>query len=56
MHTLICVIFFRLGVEGGGWLRILLVALPVLFYLPFYVSLKIKHAENLNLTAVYFNI
>ena len=36
MHTLIC-ITFSLPPGVGGWLRLLLVALPVLFYLPFCV-------------------
>ena len=34
MHTLICVTF-SLPPGVGGWLRLLLVALPGLFYLPF---------------------
>ena len=36
MHTLICVTF-SLPPGVGGWLRLLLVALPGLFYLPFWV-------------------
>ena len=35
MHTLIC-ITFSLPPGVGGWLRLLLVALPGLFCLPFY--------------------
>ena len=36
MHTLICVTF-SLPPGVGGWLRLLLVTLPGLFYLPFWV-------------------
>ena len=37
MYTLICVTF-SLPPGVRGWLRLLLVALPVFFYLPFYLS------------------
>ena len=41
MHTLICVTFSLLA-GVGVWLRLLLVALPGLFYLPFYNMLKMN--------------
>ena len=47
MHTLICVTF-SLPPGVGGWLRLLLVALPGLFYLPFlpYMHQPIDPPDN----------
>ena len=44
MHTLICVTF-SLPPGVGGWLRLLLVALPGLFYLPFRQP-DVHHSEE----------
>ena len=41
MHTLICVTF-SLPAGIGGWLRLLLVALPGLFCLPFFLWIRIS--------------
>ena len=41
LHTLVCVIF-SLPPGVGGWLRLLLEALPGLFCLPFYPELSVR--------------
>ena len=53
MHTLICVTF-SLSPRIRGWLRRLLVALPRLFCLPFYMTSKLF--KVLSMTMGYFEI
>ena len=52
MHTLICVTF---SLPSGvlGWLRLLLVALPGLFCLPFF--LYVAHDEQVNFNVKHFS-
>ena len=51
MHTLICVIFLPPGVRG--WPRLLLLALPGLFCLPFFVINKTVFAQNYLISYTY---
>ena len=51
MLTLICVTL-SLPPGVGGWLQLLLVALPGLFYLPFYISVE----EQLSIGSEQYNL
>ena len=52
MHTLICVTF-SLPSGVGGWLRLLLVVLPGLFFLPLFIMSLHVYIMHLNYDTSY---